>query len=373
MKNDSTIKLEGASSAEKSKFRKALLKWFDAHQRDLPWRKNRTPYRVWISEIMLQQTQVATVIDYYKRFMKRFPTVKKLAAADQGEVLKLWEGLGYYRRARQLHATAQLVVENHKGKFPETFDEVLALPGIGRYTAGAILSISLDQPLPILEGNTIRLFARLLPMLVDPKTTASQKTLWQFSESLVPKKRAGDFNQALMELGSEICTPKSPKCSECPIIKFCPTFHDGLQEKIPAPSVKMKYESIHEAVVVVGKNIGTARAKYLIRLCGAGERWTGLWDFPRFELGDRVAESWLPDQIKELCGLNVIVGSASERMKHAVTRFRITLDVFRSVEVSGRLRSKANETFRWASVEELSELPMSSTGRKIADRVCGRG
>lgn len=362
--------LPESTAADRAKFRRALLKWFDSNQRDLPWRKKKTPYRIWISEIMLQQTQVATVIDYYKRFMKRFPTVKKLAAAEQSEVLKLWEGLGYYRRARQLHAAAKLVDENHKGKFPETFDEVLALPGIGRYTAGAILSISLDQSLPILEGNTIRLFARLMPMLVDPKTSASQKLLWGFSESLVPKKRAGDFNQALMELGSEICTPKSPECSECPVIKFCPTFHDGLQEKIPAPSVKMKYVSIYEAVVLVGKNVGTARAKYLIRLCGAGERWTGLWDFPRFELGDRAPETWLPGQVKELTGLNVMVGPASERMKHSVTRFRITLDVFRSEEVSGRLLSKSNETFRWASVEELSDLPMSSTGRKIADRFC---
>lgn len=319
---------------------------------------------------MLQQTQVATVIDYYKRFMKRFSTVKKLAAADQSEVLKLWEGLGYYRRARQLHAAAQLVVEKHGGKFPETFEEVLALPGIGRYTAGAILSISLDQSLPILEGNTIRLFARLLPMHADPKISASQKELWKFSETLVPKKRAGDFNQALMELGSEICTPKSPKCSECPVIKFCPTFQKGLQEKIPAPSVKMKYENVHEAVVLVGKNVGSAKAKYLIRLCGKGERWTGLWDFPRFDLGDRAAESWLPEQVKGLSGLSVVIGSASERMKHAVTRFRITLDVFRSEEVSGRLRFSENESFRWASVKELSDLPMSSTGRKIADRFC---
>ena len=170
--------------------RKRLLAWFDEHQRELPWRKNKTPYRIWVSEIMLQQTQVATVIDYYLRFMKQFPTVKKLAAAEEADVLKLWEGLGYYRRARQLHAAAKLVVENHKGKFPETFDEVLALPGIGRYTAGAILSISKDQQLPILEGNTIRLFARLMEMKSDPKTTANQKALWEFSESLLPAKNA---------------------------------------------------------------------------------------------------------------------------------------------------------------------------------------
>ena len=181
-------KLMLESSAQRTAFRRRLLKWFDANQRDLPWRKNRTPYRIWVSEIMLQQTQVATVIAYYRRFMKQFPTVKKLAAAEQSEVLKLWEGLGYYRRARQLHAAAQQVVDQHGGKFPTDFDSVLALPGIGRYTAGAILSISLDQRLPILEGNTIRLFARLLAMPDDPRTTANQKVLWKFAESILPKQ-----------------------------------------------------------------------------------------------------------------------------------------------------------------------------------------
>ena len=170
----------------KSTLRRKLLKWFDENQRDLPWRKNKTPYRIWVSEIMLQQTQVATVVDYYKRFLKRFPTVKKLAAAQEAEVLKLWEGLGYYRRARQLHAAAKLVVQQHGGKFPTDFDSVLALPGIGRYTAGAILSISQDQQQPILEGNTIRLFARLMEMKSDPRTTSNQKALWEFSQSILP-------------------------------------------------------------------------------------------------------------------------------------------------------------------------------------------
>ena len=188
------------SSTSFKSLQKRLLAWFDENQRELPWRKNKTPYRIWVSEIMLQQTQVATVIDYYLRFMKQFPTVKKLAAADEADVLKLWEGLGYYRRARQLHAAARLVVENHKGRFPETFDEVLALPGIGRYTAGAILSISKDEQLPILEGNTIRLFARLMEMKADPKTGPNQKALWEFSESLLPKKRCGDFNLSLIHI-----------------------------------------------------------------------------------------------------------------------------------------------------------------------------
>lgn len=371
MKSDSPILLQDASVSEKAGFRKALLKWFDANQRDLPWRTKKTPYRIWVSEIMLQQTQVATVIDYYKRFMKRFPTVKKLAAADQSEVLKLWEGLGYYRRARQLHSAAQMVVEQHRGKFPEAFDEVLALPGIGRYTAGAILSISLDQPQPILEGNTIRLFARLMQMREDPKASANQKLLWQFSESLVPKNRAGDFNQALMELGSEICSPKSPKCSACPVIKFCPTFVGGLQSEIPASSQKVKYENIHEAVVLVTRQRGKSReCQILVRQCGPDERWTGLWDFPRFELSGERGKETLEGSVKSLCGLDVSVSGSLLTLKHAVTRYRITLDVFDCDKVSGRLNRKTDPSLRWVSLHELQALPMSTTGRKIANGAC---
>ena len=354
------------SSAQRTAFRRRLLKWFDANQRDLPWRKNRTPYRIWVSEIMLQQTQVATVIDYYLRFMKRFPTVKKLAAAEQSEVLKLWEGLGYYRRARQLHAAAQQVVEQHGGKFPTDFESVLELPGIGRYTAGAILSISLDQQLPILEGNTIRLFARLLAMPDDPRTTANQKVLWGFAESILPKKRCGDFNQALMELGSEICTPKKPNCLRCPVSDNCPTFVQGLQAQIPAASKKIKFEDLHEAVVVVRKGQGT-RTRFLVRQCGSDERWSGLWDFPRYKMTDNNdAEADLSDQLKAQTGLIAIVRPTTKRIKHAVTKYRITLDCFVADLPKGRLKKNQTAT-QWLTAKELSDLPMSTTGRKIAE------
>ena len=322
---------------------------------------------------MLQQTQVATVIDYYRRFLKTFPNVKKLAAADESQVLKLWEGLGYYRRARQLHAAAKIVVEKHKGKFPETFDDVLALPGIGRYTAGAILSIALDQPCPILEGNTIRLFARLLEMRDDPKSSSSQKALWSFSETLVPKERAGDFNQALMELGSVVCTPKSPDCPSCPVIKFCPTFQAGLQSQVPAATRKMKYENLHEAVVLVAKSSGTGQAKFLIRVCGENERWTGLWDFPRFKVESKQPLASMHQQLKILSGLDASIEATGVQLKHAVTKFRITLDVYRCMDFQGRLTRKKSETFRWATREQLAALPMSVTGRKIADRCCKTG
>ena len=363
------ILLAEASSTQRKRFQRSLLKWFDANQRDLPWRKRRTLYRVWVSEIMLQQTQVATVIAYYRRFMKQFPTVRKLADADESEVLKLWEGLGYYRRARQLHRAAKLIVEDHGGRFPKTFDEVLALPGIGRYTAGAVLSIAIDQPQPILEGNTIRLFARLLGMRGDPKTSANQKILWTFSESLLPQERAGDFNQALMELGSEICQPKSPVCKSCPVINFCPTFAGGLQQEIPASSKKMAYESVHEAVVLISKRVG-ASEKFLVRLCQEGERWSGLWDFPRFRIQDPSPAQQLRQEIAELYGIQADVEPTETRLKHAVTKYRITLDVYRCDSFSGRLRKNGSQ-MKWATAAEIESLPMSITGRKIAKKCCG--
>ena len=381
----------------KSTLRRKLLKWFDENQRDLPWRKNKTPYRIWVSEIMLQQTQVATVVDYYKRFIKRFPTVKKLAAAKEAEVLKLWEGLGYYRRARQLHAAAKLVVDQHGGKFPTDFDSVLALPGIGRYTAGAIVSISLDQQQPILEGNTIRLFARLMEMKSDPRTTSNQKALWEFSESILPRKRCGDFNQSLMELGSEICHPKRPQCLICPIRDLCPTAIKGLQESIPVATKKIKYQELNEAVVVVKRG-----NKFLVRQCGADERWAGLWDFPRFEIG-RSAPGGLPTDksknisksnaktrlkrvdwtdnsdgsnkpdglnlaiaktLKHQTGLAVSLVKTPKQLKHAVTKYRITLDCYVADKATGRL--KRNSNLKWMTIEQVQAAPMSGTGRKIA-------
>ena len=320
---------------------------------------------------MLQQTQVATVIDYYQRFMNSFPDVNALAAAEVADVLKHWEGLGYYRRARQLHAAAQVIVEQHGGKFPETFAEVLALPGIGRYTAGAILSISLDRRLPILEGNTIRVFARLMALRTDPRSSANQKRLWAFSESLLPQKRCGDFNQALMELGSEICTPRQPQCLICSVRDWCPTGQQGLHELIPASSKKIKYEDLHEAVIIVAR-----RGKYLVRQCAPGERWQGLWDFPRFEIArskpaagrnaKQLAIPELIDQLKQTTGLKAALVITDHRIKHAVTKYRITLDCYQAESVTGHLKSPRENQLQWVSAAQLDTLPMSVTGRKVA-------
>ena len=344
-----------------SGFRRRLLSWYDRHQRDLPWRKQVSAYRVWVSEIMLQQTQVKTVLGYFDRFMEQFPTIQDLAKADVEQVLKAWEGLGYYRRARQMHAAARVVVDRHDGTFPTSYEEVIGLPGIGRYTAGAILSIVHGQRLPILEGNTVRLFARLLFMQDDPRDRLPQKDLWQFAEAVLPKRRTGDFNQALMELGAVVCTPRSPTCCSCPVSDWCPTRIQHRQQEIPNLPSRIKYTEIQEAIVLVKR-----RGKYLVRQCRDGERWAGLWDFPRYPLSEPTAEQELQRLIQSDHGLVTRIESANVTIKHAVTKYRITLQCFQTSDVSGRLCQR--RFVRWASSADIADLPMSVTGRKVANQ-----
>ncbi|MCS7300931.1 MAG: A/G-specific adenine glycosylase, partial [Fimbriimonadales bacterium] len=209
-----------------SELRRALLRWFEAHKRPTPWRDNPDPYRVWVSEVMLQQTQTATVIPYFERFIARFPDVQALADAPLEEVLRYWEGLGYYARARNLHKAARMIVQNG-GRLPATADRLRELPGIGAYTAGAIASIAFGQPTPVVDGNVIRVLARLLWLKGDLKAAPAQKQLWRISEQLIDPQRPGDFNQAIMELGSTVCTPTQPRCSECPVSHLCAAYQRG--------------------------------------------------------------------------------------------------------------------------------------------------
>ena len=248
------------SAAQRQSLRRRLLAWYATHKRDLPWRRSRDPYRVWISEIMLQQTQVATVGNYFERFIRNFPDVRRLAAARETEVLREWEGLGYYRRARQLHAAAQQIVAEYGGQFPADASELQKLPGIGRYTAGAIASIAFDKRAPILEANTIRLLSRLIGFRGNPHSLSGQRPLWRVAEELLPQKRVADFNQALMELGSLVCTPSEPNCPACPVSTMCAANAAGLQTEIPPAKPRPVYAELHEAAVIVRKNGSRARA-----------------------------------------------------------------------------------------------------------------
>ncbi len=353
-------------SAWRSKVRSRLLDWFALHRREMPWRANPEPYRVWVSEVMLQQTQVATVIPYFERFLVRYPSIKALADTDEASLMSLWEGLGYYRRARMLHAAAKQIVEKHDGIFPSDYDEVLALPGIGRYTAGAILSISQNQRLPILEGNTQRVFSRWIASRGKIGEKQAMSLLWQVSEAMLPKlgkdstRGPSSFNQAAMELGALVCTPRSPNCSECPIEKSCAAKRLGLQESIPGKVTKTVYESRIEYAFVIRN---AQKDCFLMRPIAEGERWSGLWDFPRITRGDvenpQIAASLFGDSI----GSSAMLGQSLASFKHAVTKYRITLDVF---EATIDKKWKAAAPWKYVNASEMDALPLSVTGRKIA-------
>ncbi len=348
----------------KQGLRRSALAWFDRHARDLPWRRTRDPYHVWVSEIMLQQTQVVTVIPYFQRFLHEFPNIAALAAASETCVLRLWEGLGYYRRARQMHQAAQRIVAEHDGEFPRDKSTVQALPGIGRYTAGAILSIAFDAREPILEANTVRVFSRLLAYRGDPTSASGQQTLWQAAEDFLPRRRCGDFNQAMMELGSEICTPREPRCEACPVARLCPTRAAGLQALIPLPKKKTVYESTREACVVVWRD-----GRILLRRCEEGERWAGLWDFPRFPLksAHKLALSReLRSEVERLTGVRVAAGDFITSIKHGVTRFRITLDCYHAEFLMER---ETKGELMWVFPEKLADFPLSATGRRVSQQL----
>jgi A/G-specific adenine glycosylase len=259
-----------------------------------------------------------------------------------------------------MHVAAKQIVAEHDGQFPESLEELLALPGIGRYTAAAILSIASDQRLPILEGNTIRLFARLIGMLSDTQLGSSQKRLWQLSESLLPATRIGDFNQALMDFGRDICTARNPDCHACPISCYCEAFRNQMQATIPVRGSKPSYQDLREAIVLISR-----RDRYLVRKCADGERWAGLWDFPRFDLSSGPWQRRLESEIRKNTGLTVAVEPLNRTIKHAVTKYRIQLDCFQAKSVHGRLANRGY--FNWKTVAEIADLPFSTTGRKFAD------
>ena len=316
---------------------------------------------------MLQQTQVATVREYFKRFVETFPTIQQLAAANEIDVLRLWEGLGYYRRARQLHAAAKKVVTEYAGEFPHELETLQSLPGIGRYTAGAIASIAFDKRAPILEANTIRLLSRLIGYRESLHSTVGQRTLWQVAEDILPQKHVARFNQALMELGSLVCTPVEPKCHTCPLAGVCVANASGLQSKIPVAKPRTVYTEIREAAVVVRK-----KEAVLLRRCGEKERWAGLWDFPRFELeasGPLFAAREIAAKVESQTGIACEPGALMKTFKHGVTRYRITLDCYEATYLSGRTRASNDGAVRWQSLQSLTEIPLSTTGRKIADLI----
>ena len=347
---------------------KAAVAWFRQHGRALPWRQTRDPYRIWISEIMLQQTQVATVIPYYSRFLERFPDVASLAAASLDEVYLYWAGLGYYRRARQLHAAANRIVEDHAGVFPNSYAAIANLPGIGRYTASAIASFAFDQSRGIVEANTQRLFARLMHLELPIAAKDSQSQLWAFADGLVAKNNmgAGEINQALMEIGSQICTPRMPQCEACPLTQWCETQSRGSQTVIPVPKPPKVFTELTEAALLVQNR----RGLWLLRRCLATERWAGLWDFPRFDIsnctGHRQVLATLQSAFQERFGCPALIDDHVHSLKHSVTRYKITLHCYRARWPTGSPKRLDTSEARWCSLDEILGTPLSASGKRVA-------
>jgi A/G-specific adenine glycosylase len=374
-----------------------LLDWFSKYARDLPWRRTHDPYAIWVSEIMLQQTQVKTVIPYWERWMRELPTMESLAKASSEKVHKLWEGLGYYTRVRNLQKAAQRIVAEDGGLFPQTLDAVLALPGIGRYTAGAICSIAFNQPTPILDGNVIRVLTRIYGIKTDPREKQTDARLWQLAEELVCRaKRAkmeqgrilshtsrpsreinscSFLNQSLMELGALICTPRSPNCPACPVQKLCVARKENLQDKLPSLGKRVATSERRFVAFVVERE-----GKFLVRQRPTGVVNAHLWEFPNHEVGAngararhsvrtaghqvesgtrRADTSYLANDFR------ITLSKPLCRIKHSITRYRITLEAWRA-EIAKPSRKL---TGRWLPINQLRRLAFTSAHKKILDQL----
>ncbi len=346
-----------------------LLKWYDIQQRDLPWRDNLDPYRIWVSEIMLQQTQVATVIPYFERWMKSFPSVQHLAKARLPKVLKHWEGLGYYTRARNLHKAAQWVHNENEGTIPTTFEDLKKLPGIGRYTAGAIASIAYKEPVPVLDGNVKRVLSRLFCIRENGATPKSETVLWDKAASLVPEKRPGDFNQALMELGATVCLPKNPMCLLCPLLKKCEAARSGEQTSFPPPKNKTPSKKIEVSAAVIKRN-----GKIFIQQRPHKGLMGGLWEFPggKLEKGESPEEA-LVREIQEELGVKIAPDEKILTIRHTYTKFRVTLHVFTCEMRKGRIRATQCEQWKWVKPVELDQFPYPAANVKIVKHLMQNG
>ncbi len=340
--------------------RRALLDWFKTSARVLPWRTQRTPYRVWIAEVMLQQTQVETVRHYYPRFIARFPTIQTLAEAPLEDVLKQWEGLGYYSRARSLHRAAQEIIAKYNGKIPADPQTLRTLPGIGEYTAGAIASIAFGISIPAVDGNVRRVISRL------KAATLSNTEVTATVQHLLPHDAAGEFNEALMELGATICRPQSPRCDICPWNNHCQAYAAGEPTAYPAPRPRKPLPHYEVAAAITVRE----DSRILVAQRRHDDMLGGMWEFPggKQEPGETLPQALIRELHEEL-GIEVIVKEELLQVRHAYTHFRITLHAFITHLVEGEPRCIECASFRWATIQEIRSLPMAVTDRKIAKAV----
>jgi A/G-specific adenine glycosylase len=351
-------------------FASDLLDWYDKNAAALPWRaRHPNPYHVWLSEIMLQQTQVETVKPYFERFLEAFPTVHALAAAPLDDVLKRWEGLGYYSRARNLHKTAITVAGELGGIFPQTVDELLKLPGIGRYTAGAVASIAYGIPAPVLDGNVIRVFSRLIDLEADVTQPKTQAQLWSLAEDWLPEVRAGDYNQALMELGRTVCKPRSPLCEACPIQEFCAAYANGTQQERPVRQKKSATPHYDVAAGIIRDETG----RILIAQRPLEGLLGGLWEFPG---GKKEADETLPDclkrELREELGIEVEVKAFFVSVRHGFTHFKITLHAFECRYIGGEPQKLGVHDWAWVTEADFDRYSFGKADREVIAAIRSR-
>ena len=341
-----------SSSSPIAKLSRSLLRWYSRHKRDLPWRRTRDPYKIWVSEIMLQQTQVATVIPYYRRWLRTFPTLSSLARAPLSKALELWAGLGYYRRVRMFHQAAGSLQREFRGKIPKSSEGLRALPGIGRYTAGAIASIAWGEKTPVLDGNVIRILTRIFAVAQSVDRPATLEKLWSLAASLLPDKNPGDLNQALMELGATVCFHSNPQCARCPVKKSCKAHQKGRELFYPVRFRKDRSEKLRMAALVLRN---PQNEVWLEKQPGQG-RWGGLWMFPFWKDKNEMLEELRPSGSRPVHFLTV---------PHAFTKYRITLEVFGSWCKKKTPRKKS--CGRWFPIAKLAHTAFPSPHRKIAE------
>jgi A/G-specific adenine glycosylase len=330
----------------------------------------RDPYHIWVSEIMLQQTQVAAVVPYYQRFVQAFPTLATLAAASESEVLRLWEGLGYYRRARALHQAARLAVAAHGGRVPDDPEILGTFPGIGRYTLGAILSQAYDRRLPIIEANSARVLSRWFACQDDLRVGPTRRWLWETAERLLPTRRVGEFNQSIMELGALVCTPRKPACLLCPVADSCAARARGLQDDIPRKPKPAKATPMQEVAVVIERG----NQVLLVQRPNDASRWASFWEFPHGPWHEHeTARQAAQRLVKELTGLRVRLGGELTTVRHGITRFVITMVCLQAAYRGGQFQSKFYQHAKWVHRDRLPGYPLSVPQRRLTKALVSAG
>ncbi|MCP9292223.1 A/G-specific adenine glycosylase [Gracilimonas sediminicola] len=347
-----------------------LLSWYQDHKRQMPWRGEADPYKIWVSEIMLQQTRVDQATPYFQNFISLFPTVFDLANAEQQEVLKAWEGLGYYSRARNLHSAAKTLVQDYNGKLPESYDEIIKLKGIGPYTAAAVTSIAFNKPNAVVDGNVIRVLTRYFGVEEDVRSTKTKNRVQDFATELIDEDNPADFNQAMMELGSVVCKPTNPECYKCPIQSGCVAAKTAKTDTIPykSPAKKKPHHTIGVGI------IEAEDGKLLIALRPEDAMLGGLWEFPggKQKEGEEIQET-VERELAEELGVEVKAYKELMRLKHTYSHFSITMHAWMCKLVSGKPQPKSSQEIRWVERNELERYPFPKANKVLTERLMGKG